>query len=83
VTSALDERGGRPNFWVLLTASSVSPPVYSLRRSLRSRCLRLGGGSEPPLLTSSVAIRELETPPMRARAPAKMPRRLTGCRDPL
>ena len=93
MTSAVDERGAEasPKFWVLLTASFVSSLIM-----LGSNVVAVSLPSIGRWLGASFAdvqwaigayvlivIRERETAPMRAEAPAKMPCKLIDCRDPL
>ena len=93
MTSAVDERGAEasPKFQVLLTASLVSSlSMFGSNIaavSLHSTRRWLGASFAVVLWVISayvlIVIRERETAPMRAEAPAKMPCKLIDCRDPL
>ena len=93
MTSAVDERGAEasPKFQVLLTTSLVSSLIMfgsnivavslpSIGRSLEASFADVQWVISAYVL---IVIRERETAPMRAEAPAKMPCKLIDCRDPL
>jgi hypothetical protein len=93
MTSAVDERGAdaSPKFRVLLTASLVSSLMMfdsNILAVLLPSIGRWPGASfaDVQWVISAyvlIVIRERETAPMRAEAPAKMPCKLIDCRDPL
>jgi hypothetical protein len=93
MTSAVDERGADASrkFRLLLTASLVSSLIVLgsniVAVSLPSIGRWLGASfADVQRVISAyvlIVIRERETAPMRAEAPAKMPGKLIDCRDPL
>lgn len=92
-SAAVDERGAEasPKFGVLLTASLVSSLIMFdsniVAVSLPSIGRWLGASFADVQWVISAyvltVIRERETAPMPAEAPAKMPCKLIDCRDPL
>jgi hypothetical protein len=93
MTSAVDERGAEASrkFRVLPTASLVSSLIIfgsnivavslpSIGRSLEASFADVQRVISAYVL---ILISERATAPMRAEAPAKMPRKLIDCRDPL
>ena len=93
MTSAVDERGAEasPKFRALLTASLIPSLIMFASNivavSLPSIGRWLGASfADVQWLISAYAlivIRERETAPMDAEAPAKMPCKLIDCRDSL
>ena len=91
MTSAVDERGGVakiPGSADEVALSSLSMFGSNIAAvSLHSTRRWLGASFAVVLWVISayvlIVIRERETAPMRAEAPAKMPTKLIDCRDPL
>ena len=90
MTSEVHERGAEAwaKFWVLLTASLVSSLIMFdssiVAVSLPSIGRSLGACfADVQWVISAYVISVRETAPMRAEAPATMPRKLIDCSDPL